>query len=117
MQLMVFSRLHELRESKFAFVSRIEFIRSKLSNFSPHVPGSVGAAERSSAQTELTPATGGAWPGGAARPGPREQLVPGDMTEPGRKEEHTGPGQLSERLMRGGDKAAMIGRQGKGWYN
>ena len=33
------SRLHELHESKFPFVSRIEFIRSKLSNFSAHVHG------------------------------------------------------------------------------
>ena len=33
------SRLHELHESKFSFVSRIEFIRSKLSNFSAHVYG------------------------------------------------------------------------------
>ena len=33
------SRLHELHESKFLFVSRIEFIRSKLSNFSAHVYG------------------------------------------------------------------------------
>ena len=33
------SRLHELHESKFTFVSRIEFIRSKLSNFSAHVYG------------------------------------------------------------------------------
>ena len=31
------SRLHELHESKFPFVSRIEFIRSKLSIFSAHV--------------------------------------------------------------------------------
>ena len=31
------SRLHELHESKFPFVSRIEFIRSKLLNFSAHV--------------------------------------------------------------------------------
>ena len=31
--------LHELHESKFPFVSRIEFIRSKLSNFSAHVYG------------------------------------------------------------------------------
>ena len=38
------SRLHELHESKFPFVSRIEFIRSKLSNFSAHVYGvSVGS--------------------------------------------------------------------------
>ena len=33
------SRLHELHESKFPFVSRIKFIRSKLSNFSAHVYG------------------------------------------------------------------------------
>ena len=33
------SRLHELHESKFPFVLRIEFIRSKLSNFSAHVYG------------------------------------------------------------------------------
>ena len=33
------SRLHELHESKFPFVSRIEFIRCKLSNFSAHVYG------------------------------------------------------------------------------
>ena len=39
------SRLHELHESKFPFVSRIEFIRSKLSNFSAHV---YGATERAS---------------------------------------------------------------------
>ena len=38
---MVPSRLHELHESKFPFVSRIEFIRSKLSNFSAHVYGVV----------------------------------------------------------------------------
>ena len=31
--------LHELHESKFPFVSLIEFIRSKLSNFSAHVSG------------------------------------------------------------------------------
>ena len=31
------SRLHELHESKFTFVSRTKFIRSKLSNFSAHV--------------------------------------------------------------------------------
>ena len=35
------SRLHEFHESKFPFVSRIEFIRSKLSNFSAHVYGSL----------------------------------------------------------------------------
>ena len=33
------SRLHEPHGSKFPFVSRIEFIRSKLSNFSAHVYG------------------------------------------------------------------------------
>ena len=33
------SRLHELHESKFPSVSRIEFIRSKRSNFSAHVNG------------------------------------------------------------------------------
>ena len=38
------SRLHELHESKLLFVSRIEFIRSKLSNFPAHVPGSPCAA-------------------------------------------------------------------------
>ena len=35
------SRSHELHESKFPFVSRMEFIRSKLSNFSAHVYGSM----------------------------------------------------------------------------
>ena len=33
------SRLHELHEPKFPFVSRIQFIRSKLSYFSAHVYG------------------------------------------------------------------------------
>ena len=33
------SRLHELHESKFPFVSRIEFVRPKLSNCSAHVSG------------------------------------------------------------------------------
>ena len=33
------NRLHELHESKFPFVSRIEFIRSNLLNFSAHVYG------------------------------------------------------------------------------
>ena len=36
------SRFHELHESKFPFVSRIEFIRSKLSNFFAHVYGVTG---------------------------------------------------------------------------
>ena len=44
---LVLSRLHELHESKFPFVSRIEFIRSKLSNFSAHVSGVIGACRRS----------------------------------------------------------------------
>ena len=38
-------RLHELHESKFPFVSRIEFIRSKLSNFSAHVYGVIVCEE------------------------------------------------------------------------
>ena len=38
-KLLVPSRLHELDESKLRFVSHIEFIRSKLSNFSAHVSG------------------------------------------------------------------------------
>ena len=36
---LVSSRLHELHKSNIPFVSRIEFIRSKLSNFSAHVCG------------------------------------------------------------------------------
>ena len=36
---LVLSRLHKLHESKFSFVTRIEFIRSKLSNFSARVSG------------------------------------------------------------------------------
>ena len=38
------SRLHELHESKFMFVSRIEFIHSKLSNLSAHVSGAITTA-------------------------------------------------------------------------
>ena len=38
------SRLHELLESKFPFATRIEFIRSKLSNFSAHVNGAGGSS-------------------------------------------------------------------------
>ena len=41
------SRLHELHESKFPFVKRIEFIRSKLSNFSAHVSGVSFASRKS----------------------------------------------------------------------
>ena len=46
---LVLNRLHELHESKLSFVSRIEFIRSKLSNFSAHVYGAsdVTGVERS----------------------------------------------------------------------
>ena len=36
---LVHSRLHELHEFKLPFVSRIEFIRSELSNCSAHVSG------------------------------------------------------------------------------
>ena len=39
MQLMGTSHLHELHESNFPFVSRIEFFCSNLSNFSAHVYG------------------------------------------------------------------------------
>ena len=49
---LVSSRLHELHESKFPFVSRIEFIRSKLSNFSAHVYGvTVGQCGKRSANS------------------------------------------------------------------
>ena len=41
------SRLHELHDSKFPFVTRIEFIRSKLSHFSAHVSGVNKSMERS----------------------------------------------------------------------
>ena len=40
------SRLHELDESKFPFVSRIEFIRSKLSIFLLMYPGSLTGESR-----------------------------------------------------------------------
>ena len=39
------SRLHELYESKLLFISRIEFIRSKISNLSAHVSGVSGEAD------------------------------------------------------------------------
>ena len=39
------NRLHELHESKFPFVTRLELIRSKLSIFSPHVSGVTGMSE------------------------------------------------------------------------
>ena len=50
------SRLHELHESKFPFVSRIEFIRSKLSNFSAHVSGVKERTKRERKQASLAPA-------------------------------------------------------------
>ena len=40
----LFTCLHELHESKFPFVTRIEFIRSKLSIFSARVSGVRGSA-------------------------------------------------------------------------
>ena len=60
------SRLHELHESKFPFVSRIEFIRSKLSNFSAHVYGAtvrgwvagVRARSRHTSEERYFPALG-----------------------------------------------------------
>ena len=48
------SRLHEWHESKFPFVSRIEFIRSKLSNFSAHVYGVTGSRGRRAAINAAT---------------------------------------------------------------
>ena len=44
---LVHSRLHELHEFKLPFVSRIEFIRSELSNCSALYPGSVIAQQLS----------------------------------------------------------------------
>ena len=49
------SRLHELHESNLPFVSRIEFIRSKLSNFSAHVFAAV--IDRSAASKEADDAS------------------------------------------------------------
>ena len=49
------SRLHELRQSKFSFVSRIEFIRSKLSSFSAHVSGASDTAQRPASDTAQRP--------------------------------------------------------------
>ena len=48
------NRLHELHESKFPFVSGIEFIRSKLSNFSAHVYG-VTVHDHQSTRLLITP--------------------------------------------------------------
>ena len=45
------SRLLELHEWKFSFVSRIEFIRSKLSNFSAHVYGGSESAAHTAVVT------------------------------------------------------------------
>ena len=64
------SRLHELHESKFPFVSRIEFIRSKLSNFSAHV---YGATDGWSARVPSPP-------GGAHRPSAGDGR--GDISRP-----------------------------------
>ena len=47
------SRLHELHESNLPFVSRIEFIRSKLSNFSAHVSGVTGLTLRRRRRCDL----------------------------------------------------------------
>ena len=47
------SRLHELHESKFPFVSRIEFIRSKLSIFLLMYTGSMTAPESGHTTTFL----------------------------------------------------------------
>ena len=54
-------RLRELHESKFSFVLRIEFIRSKISNFSAHVSGvSIGCP--SSVSVGYSSCVGGAVP-------------------------------------------------------
>ena len=46
--MLVLSRLHELHQSKFPFIYRVEFVRSKLPNLSAHVSGpSMGAAPSS----------------------------------------------------------------------
>ena len=77
------SRLHELHESKCPFVSRIEFIRSKLSNFSAHVSGVALSLARDT----------------RPRQGRRRTL--GKVTEPGRESDQVcrdvaGSGQVSE---------------------
>ena len=54
------TRSHELHESKFPFVSRIEFIRSKLSNFSAHVYGVI--VFHPARATSCPPGPGGARP-------------------------------------------------------
>ena len=60
------SRLHKLHESKFPFVTRIEFIRSKLSNFSAHVSGVAAvAAVVVRDQSELSEPPPDGRPGGA----------------------------------------------------
>ena len=53
-------RLHESHESKFPFVSRIEFIRSKLSNFSAHVFGVIDYCDRHLA-SGVSPKISGLW--------------------------------------------------------
>ena len=52
------SRLHELHESKFPFVSRIEFIRSTLLNLSAHVYGVPIAADVTGGRAEGERTTG-----------------------------------------------------------
>ena len=49
------SRLHKLRQSKLPFVSRIDFIRSKLSIFSAHISG-VSDGSAAVAAPPLSPA-------------------------------------------------------------
>ena len=53
------SRLHELHELKLPFVSRIEFNRSKISNFSAHVSGITGGPMAA----DPTRALGSGWNG------------------------------------------------------
>ena len=55
---------HELHESKLPFVYRIEFIRSKLSNFSAHVSGICGAEKGNGNGSSKV---GGKWEAGDGR--------------------------------------------------
>ena len=67
-------RLHELHESKLPFVSRIEFIRSKLSNFSAHVYGVTDALPATYLPSERLYADSAGRPGIRCRP--RHAAVP-----------------------------------------
>ena len=58
------SRLHYIHESKFLFVSRIELIRSKLSNFSTHVSGVTMAGECATSRYITVSGGGGGGGGG-----------------------------------------------------